>query len=230
VSWAAPQDAYGPGGSGAGNTRSRSGGWWLAAIALLLAAGASFVLGLHGGSRSLPGPLSTNRIQTAPRVVSAAARSTPLTLSIPSIGLKVPVTQLGLNSNDTIETPRNYQVPGWYRLGPSPGQRGSAVILGHVDSYRGPAVFFKLRTLRPGDHVDITLADRVIAHFEVRQVAMYPKADFPAALVYGSHGYSGLQLITCGGVFDARTGHYLSNIVAYTSLVSATEGGSSSSG
>ena len=59
---------------------------------------------------------------------------------------------------------------------------------------------------------------------------MYPKADFPAALVYGSHGYSGLQLITCGGVFDARTGHYLSNIVAYTSLVSATEGGSSSSG
>jgi hypothetical protein len=71
--------------------------------------------------------------------------------------------------------------------------------------------------------VDVTLADRVIAHFEVRQVAMYPKKDFPAALVYGSRGYSGLQLVTCGGVFDSQTGHYLSNVVVYTSLVSASQ-------
>jgi sortase (surface protein transpeptidase) len=193
------------------------------AIVLLLAAAASFAFGLRGGQRSLAGPLYTAPSRTAPPVVAPAARSVPVTLSIPSIGLTVPVSELGLNPNDTIQVPTDFQEPGWYRLGPSPGQRGSAIILGHVDSYQGPAVFFKLRILRPGAHVDVTLADHVITHFEVRQVAEYPKTDFPTDLVYGSHGYSGLQLITCGGVFDSQTGHYLSNIVVYTSLVSTTE-------
>jgi LPXTG-site transpeptidase (sortase) family protein len=192
-------------------------------MVLLLAAAASFALGLRGGQRSLAGPLVTAPNRTAPAVVRPAARSAPVALSIPSIGLRVPVAEVGLNSNDTIQVPGDFQVPGWYRLGPSPGQRGSAVILGHVDSYRGPAVFYKLRTLRPGDHVDVTLADRVVTHFEVRQVAMYPKTDFPTVLVYGPHGYSGLQLINCGGAFDEQTRRYLSNVVVYTSLVSATE-------
>jgi sortase (surface protein transpeptidase) len=156
-------------------------------------------------------------------VVSPAARSAPVTLSIPAIGLTVAVAEVGLNPNDTIQVPNTYQEPGWYRLGPSPGQRGSAVILGHVDSYTGPAVFYKLRALRPGYHVDVTLADGVVTHFEVRQVAMYLKSDFPSLLVYGSHGYSGLQLITCGGEFDPTTGHYLSNVVVYTNLVSTSQ-------
>jgi hypothetical protein len=69
--------------------------------------------------------------------------------------------------------------------------------------------------------VEVTLADRVVARFQVRQIATYLKTDFPTALVYGSHGYSGLQLITCGGAFDTRTGHYLSNVVVYTALASA---------
>ncbi len=152
----------------------------------------------------------------------AVARSVPLELSIPAIGLTVSLSELGLNSNDTVEVPTNYQQPGWYEYGPSPGQLGSSVILGHVDSYLGPAVFFQLRTLRPGDSVEVTLADGVVTHFVVRQVAMYLKADFPTQLVYGSHGYSALQLVTCGGVFDSQTGHYLSNVVVYTSLVSAS--------
>jgi len=156
-------------------------------------------------------------------VVSPAARSAPVTLSIPSIGLTTSLAQVGLNVNDTIQAPSGYQIPAWYRLGPSPGQRGSAIILGHVDSYKGPAVFYKLRTLRPGAHVDVTLADRVTTHFEVRQIAEYSKSSFPTALVYGPHGYSGLQLITCGGAFDPQTGHYLSNVVVYTALVSTTK-------
>jgi sortase (surface protein transpeptidase) len=147
----------------------------------------------------------------------------PVTLSIPAIGLKVPLSELGLNPNRTIQVPTDFQEPGWYRLGPSPGQLGSAIILGHVDSYQGPAVFFRLRTLRSGDRVDVTLADGVIAHFVVRQIAMYPKADFPTVLVYGSRGYSGLQLVTCGGVFDTQTRSYLSNVVVYTSLVASSK-------
>jgi len=146
----------------------------------------------------------------------------PLTLSIPAIGLSVPLTELGLNSNHTVQVPTDFQEPGWYEYGPSPGQLGSSVILGHVDSYQGPAVFFRLRTLEPGDRVNVTLADGVITHFVVRQVAMYLKANFPTVEVYGPHGYSTLQLVTCGGVFDTQTGHYLSNVVVYTSLVSTS--------
>ena len=116
--------------------------------------------------------------------------------------------------------PTDFQQPGWFRPGPSPGQMGSAVILGHVDSYRGPAVFFELRALQAGDPVDVALADGVVVHFVVDSVAMYPKAQFPAEQVYGSHGYSALQLVTCGGTFDSQTGSYLSNVVVYTSLAS----------
>jgi sortase (surface protein transpeptidase) len=208
----------------------RPGRWWLIALALLLVAAPLFALGLDGGQRSLPGPVdtagkpapaATGKAGHAPAAL-AVARSVPLELSIPAIGLTVSLSELGLNSNDTVEVPTNFQQPGWYEYGPSPGQLGSSVILGHVDSYLGPAVFFQLRTLRPGDTVDVTLADGVITHFVVRQVAMYLKADFPTQLVYGSHGSSALQLVTCGGVFDSQTGHYLSNVVVYTSLVSAS--------
>lgn len=214
VGWSPPASSW--------DERRRPGRWWLVAIVLLLAAAVAFVLGLRGGQRWLPGPLFTDSGPAPVRNVSVVARSQPLTLSIPAIELKVPLSELGLNPNHTVQVPTNFAEPGWYRLGPSPGQLGSAVILGHVDSYLGPAVFFRLRTLRPGDHVNVALADGVITHFVVRQVAMYPKANFPTLLVYGSHGYSALQLVTCGGVFDTQTGHYLSNIVVYTYLVSAS--------
>jgi sortase (surface protein transpeptidase) len=189
---------------------------------LFLAAAVAFGLGLAGHQRWLPGPLFTRSGPAPSHSIGPTTRSVPLALSIPAIGLRVPLSELGLNPNHTVQVPTNFQEPGWYEFGPSPGQLGSAVILGHVDSYRGPAVFFQLRTLRPGDQVDVTLADGVIAHFVVRQVAMYPKAQFPSLMVYGSHGYSGLQLVTCGGVFDSQTRSYLSNVVVYTSLVSAS--------
>jgi Sortase domain len=222
VSWAAHPEAYEPGGlPSAGGGRRRSAGWWLTAIVLLLAAAVTFGFGLRSGQRSLPGPLFAGPApRNSPPVVDPAGRSAPVSLSIPSIGLSVSVQEVGLNSNHTIQVPDNYQIPGWYRFGPSPGQRGSAVILGHVDTYKGPAIFFKLRTLKPGALVNVTLADNLVTHFEVRQIAMYLKTDFPTELVYGSHGYSGLQLITCGGNFDPETGHYLSNVVVYTALVS----------
>jgi sortase (surface protein transpeptidase) len=132
------------------------------------------------------------------------------------------LSQLGLNADRSPQVPTNYTEPGWYKLGPSPGQVGSAVILGHVDNTKGPAVFFKLKSLKTGDKVDVSLADGAIAHFIVKTVATYLKAQFPSQEVYGSHGYSGLQLVTCGGQFDSATGHYLSNVVAYTTLVSTT--------
>jgi hypothetical protein len=83
-------------------------------------------------------------------------------------------------------------------------------------------VFFRLQSLVAGDVVDVTLADGVTAQFKVTSVAMYLKTAFPTQAVYASHGFGALQLVTCGGVFDSRTGHYLSNVVVYTSLVVLT--------
>jgi sortase (surface protein transpeptidase) len=159
----------------------------------------------------------------APAVTAPVAdRSVPLELRIPAIGVTTSLTELGLNPDDTVEVPTDFQQAGWFTPGPAPGEPGSAVVLGHVDSYRGPAVFFRLRSLQPGDAVEVRLADGAVAHFAVTAVETYLKDQFPAERVYGPHGGSTLQLVTCGGEFDRRARSYLSNIVAYTSLVAVT--------
>ncbi len=152
-------------------------------------------------------------------------RPAPVALRIPAIGVDVSLSTLGLNADRTVQVPTDFQQAGWFGLGPSPGQTGSAVILGHVDSYTGPAVFFQIRTLRAGDQVNVSLADGAIAHFQVTAVAMYAKDQFPAQQVYAPHGGSALQLVTCGGTFDTHTRSYLSNIVAYTTLIATTHAG-----
>ncbi len=201
--------------------------WGLLAGALVLIGSGCLIIGLQEHQRPLAGPVPSARApkalktKEAPAKVAilATAHSTPVELTIPAISLTVSLSTLGLNADGTVQVPTDIQQPGWYGLGPSPGEIGSAVILGHVDSYEGPAVFFKLRSLVAGDIVDTSLADGVTAQFKVTSVAMYLKTNFPDQAVYTSHGYSALQLVTCGGAFDAQTGHYLSNIVAYTSLV-----------
>jgi sortase (surface protein transpeptidase) len=208
-------------------THRRARLWWLTAAALVLIGSGCLILGLQQHQHPLAGPAPSGPPKTAKSAGTAAkvaanlatVRSTPLELTIPAISLSVSLGTLGLNSDGTVQVPTVIQQPGWYRLGPSPGQIGSAVILGHVDSYEGPAVFFKLRSLVAGDAVNVTLADGVAAQFKVTSVATYLKTNFPDETVYTSHGYSALQLVTCGGVFDSQTGHYLSNIVVYTSLV-----------
>jgi hypothetical protein len=215
----------------AGAMSHRSRKWWILAAALVLIGTGSLVVGLQGTEHALPGPAVSRAAPTRssgdttvpPKVVlPVAVRSTPVELRIPAIALTVSLSQLGLNADGTVQVPTDIQQPGWYKLGPSPGQEGSAVILGHVDSYQGPAVFFKLRSLVAGDVVDVSLADGVTAQFKVTSAAMYLKTDFPDQAVYAPHGFSGLQLVTCGGVFDSQTGHYLSNLVVYTSLVALT--------
>jgi len=221
-----------------GVARLRSHRWWALAAGLLLIGSVCLVLGLRGHQHPLAGPVgshgaapkSTTRptrlggtTPLQPPIVPAfAVRSTPVELRIPAIALNVSLSTLGLNPNGTVEVPTDIQQPGWYGLGPSPGQDGSAVILGHVDSYKGPAVFFNLRSLSTGDLVDVSLADGATAEFKVTSVVMYPKSAFPDQQVYGSHGYGALQLVTCSGVFDTHTGHYLSNIVVSTSLLVTT--------
>ena len=227
------------------DSRGQSRRWWAVAVVLLLTGAGLLTVGLLGNQNSLAAPAAAPHLASPPSAVNttpappatgpatppatgsatlsgALARSVPVALRIPAIGVAVSLSTLGLNPDRTVQVPTNYQEPGWFRLGPSPGQVGSAVILGHVDDRRGPAVFFRLRSLKAGDTVEVSLADGVVARFEVTTVATYLKKQFPAQQVYASHGYSALQLVTCGGQFDKRAGSYLSNVVAYTTLVSTT--------
>jgi len=142
----------------------------------------------------------------------------PVSLTIPAIGVQTSLTQLGLTSAGTLQVPSSTSVAGWYTGSPRPGEIGSAVIAGHVDSKAGPAVFFRLRLLRPGELVYVRRADNSVAVFQVTAVQTFLKAQFPTAAVYDPVPDSQLRLITCGGTFDSTTGHYLSNVVVSATL------------
>jgi sortase (surface protein transpeptidase) len=143
----------------------------------------------------------------------------PVSLTIPAIGVKTSIIHLGLEANGTLQVPSSTTVVGWYTDSPRPGAVGSAVIAGHVDSYTGPGVFYFLRDLKAGERVYVTRADKSVAVFSVTSVESYAKAAFPSSIVYGPAPDAELRLITCGGAFDRTTGHYLSNVIAYATLV-----------
>ena len=166
----------------------------------------------------LSGPLSrSSRLSTTTTI----ARSVPTHLSVPSLGISVRLTELGLTNSGAVQVPSSFSTPGWYDEGYAPGQIGSAVILGHVDSTSGPGVFYRLVDMKVGQRVQVTLADQETLTFKVIGLRQYPKNLFPLTLIYGPKSYSALNLVTCGGVFDPTTHHYLSNIVVFTTLVSS---------
>jgi sortase (surface protein transpeptidase) len=111
--------------------------------------------------------------------------------------------------------PSRWERAGWYAPGTRPGDPGSAVILGHVDSKRGPAVFYRLRELRRGDLVEVTGADGTSVRFAVDRVEQFDKRRFPTDEVYYPTLTPELRLVTCGGEFDATAGHYRSNIIVF---------------
>ncbi len=148
-------------------------------------------------------------------------RSRPVRLKIPALSINTAVGTLGLQPDHQVMVPTSTRVVDWYVDGPTPGRFGSAVILGHVDSYLGPGTFFYLKDLKAGDPITVVLADGTVTHFVVTRVMEYAKSTFPDRLVYGSHGFASLELVTCGGVFNHDTGHYESNIVVFSRLVGA---------
>lgn len=147
----------------------------------------------------------------------------PSRVSIPAVGVAARVIRLALNSDGTMEVPNDYSVAGWYRLGPRPGEKGAAVIVGHVDSREGPAVFYRLGEVAPGDLVRVASPHRSPLSFRVYAVREYPKSAFPTSRVYGQTTRPELRLITCGGAFDDATGHYVDNVVVFARLA-APEG------
>jgi Sortase domain len=198
------------------------GGAALAGIAVLI-----LVLLAPGGppgpsaAASAPrAPVAGTLAAVAPRLPSPTAP--PIRLQIPAIHVSTKIVDEGLNADGALQVPpltnAGVHEVGWYDLGPAPGQVGSAIIVGHVDSYQAAGVFYDLGLLVPGNAVEVTLANGETVHFTVTSVHEYSKAHFPATEVYGPEPYQALRLITCGGAFDQATGHYLSNIVAYARM------------
>ncbi|WP_220451163.1 class F sortase [Nocardioides dongkuii] len=172
------------------------------------------------GSTSSPALPATDP-QVAGERVPRGVRA-PVRLAIPAIGVSTPLVGLGLEEDRTVEVPEDADRAGWFELGPPPGVTGSSVILGHVDSAAGPAVFARLEDLERGDVVEVGRADGSEVAFEVLRLELYPNAEFPAQRVYAASGARRLNLVTCAGDYDAGRGGYQSNLVVYTRQVART--------
>ncbi|MFF5211570.1 class F sortase [Streptosporangium sp. NPDC000396] len=144
----------------------------------------------------------------------------PYRIAIPKIGLLAPLMALGVDAKKEVQTPplSKPNQAGWYRHGPVPGQQGPSVVLGHVNTRSGPAVFNRLKEVRRGDKIKVSRSDRTIVEFTVDGVEQVSKKAFPSKRVYGNTGEATLRLITCGGVYNRQTHHYTDNIIIYATL------------
>ena len=221
MSW--PQAAYAPPPSKLVSLRARVAG---VAGVLLIIAGAATIGVAIAAQVHAPQPSLTAAGVLGPFGGQAHAplrRSLPVSVDIPAIGVHSKLLHLGVNPNGTIRVPSlntRADEAAWYKYSATPGQMGVSVIEGHVDSYLGAAVFYRLGALRPGDSIDVTLASGVTAVFRVTGVRQYAKSRYPAKIIYGTSGFPALRLITCGGTFDYATRSYLSSTVVFASLTS----------
>lgn len=165
-----------------------------------------------------PSPASS----PSPSVITLPAADTapvadlrPVRLSVPALKLDVELDDLGLDKTGKLARPARSEVPGWFAGGVVPGEIGPAVIAGHVDSVDGPAVFWKLRDLAPGDEVTVTRSDGTTAKFRVTASEQFPQKSFPTQKIYGPTPDSQLRLITCDGTYDRKARHYRDNRVVF---------------
>lgn len=169
-------------------------------------------------------PLKTFSSPTPPRAatgIKPLARSVPTHITVPSVGIDASVMPVGRDSQGSIQMPPLFDwTTGWYRYSPTPGQTGPSIIVGHVDTYKGISVFWKLRYVKRGDIINIARSDGSKVKFKVTALKQFSQADFPTQEVYGNIKYPGLRLITCGGAFDKQTESYTQNTVVYAFMVS----------
>ncbi|WP_217168113.1 class F sortase [Streptomyces sp. AC512_CC834] len=149
---------------------------------------------------------------------AALPRSAPTKVTVPAIGVSSALEDLGLDGDGEMRTPRDPDLAGWYTPGPAPGQRGPAVIAGHVTWNGDHSVFYRLGELAPGDTVSVDREDGRTATFTVDRVEQYPKDEFPTVEVYRDLDHAGLRLITCAGDYSTAEHRYADNIVVYATL------------
>ncbi|MFD9908583.1 class F sortase [Streptomyces sp. NPDC059063] len=193
-----------------------------AVTALALCSGAWL---LHSGTtpHPPPQPSAAQAATSSPGAVLPAAAplppSPPDRIRVPAIGVDAPLMGLGLTSQGSLDVPppRHKNLAGWYEAGTTPGERGTAVVAGHVDNAEGPAVFYRLGALRKGQSVEVERRDGGVALFTVDAVEVYDAKDFPDEKVYGAAPRPELRVITCGGAYSKKTG-YQGNVVVFAHL------------
>ena len=147
------------------------------------------------------------------------SKSSPVSISIPSLGVNARLIKVGLDKNGSMQVPKSGTFAAWYTGLASPGEMGPAIIVGHVNMFGRNGVFFGLKTMKRNDLISVLRSDGETVKFQVDSVKAFSKGAFPTQLVYGAIDYAGLRLITCGGVFDPKTGHYKSNIIVFARMV-----------
>lgn len=199
-------------GIGPGRLRLVAGAW---SLLLLLLAGCQGIDGdvqvidrASQGSTESPNTDDWSELEGVPA-------AEPIRVRIPELDVDAPIVPLDVDRRGALIPPEAGEVAGWWRSGPEPGEKGPAVLVGHVDSHLGPAVFFRLSNLAAGTQVFIDRADGTTAVFTTYQIESHPKDAFPTESVYGPTPGPELRLITCGGRFDAAGGRYLANVVAF---------------
>lgn len=170
-----------------------------------------------------PEPVVVSPVLTESGAALSLPKATPMKIRIKKANIEANFeAPLGLKESGEIETPESYETVAYYKYGPTPGEIGPAVVLGHVDSFEGPAVFFSLGQLTEGDQIDIERVDGTIATFAVTSMERRPQRDFPTASVYGDIPYAGLRLITCTGIYDHGELRYSHNLIVYAALVATS--------
>ncbi|MDM4718343.1 class F sortase [Micromonospora sp. WMMA1363] len=198
---------------------------WSVPLAVVLVLVGVFATG--AGLGRTVGPLDWTPTATADRPARSArgglVASRPVRLAVPAIEVSAPVEPVGQARDGSIAVPplERVEETGWYDHGPTPGEPGFAVIVGHVDTKSGPSVFYDLHRLRPGDTIEVTRADHTVVVFQVDSVERFPKDQLPADRVYGADGPPRLRLITCGGDWvGGRTG-YADNVIAFATMTTS---------
>ncbi|MFF5234433.1 class F sortase [Dactylosporangium sp. NPDC000521] len=205
----------------------RPNGTWRGGTAVgvitLAITGVSFVGAGYGTGAPPPVVTASSGSGSAGIGSAPVAASTPVQLRIGAISVEAAVERVDVDRDGTLTPPslREAAKVGWYRRGPTPGEAGNAVIVGHVDTVgSGPAVFYRLGLLEPGDAIVVARRDGSTVTFAVDGVRLYPKHEFPADLVYGPATRPQLRLVTCGGTFDRATSTYTGNTVVTATMVS----------
>jgi sortase (surface protein transpeptidase) len=165
-----------------------------------------------------PSTSATTAVSTTTVTIYTHAISRPVRVVIPSVDIDAALIEVGLREEGVAEVPP-FGKAAWYELGPAPGANGPAVLLGHVDSKKGPDVFYRLKDVVRGDTVLVYGEDGDVATFNVDAKEQVLKTDLPAGRIWNGSQQPLIRLITCGGEFDRSTGHYLSNLIVYGHLV-----------
>jgi sortase A len=158
-------------------------------------------------------PQEETQVELTPAVAD------PHSLEIPKLNLNIPVINVGLDDDERMSAPEGFWEVGWFKYGPRPGEPGSSVLAGHLDSPTGPAVFYKLGQLTPGDLIYVNDVEGRQMTFEVIEVALYSDQTFPLELVFGRSDGVRLNLITCAGTYDTNARNYSDRLVVFTKLV-----------